>query len=360
MEQKSLLGNANVGLATAAPADDDEQPLDLRYSVRALHALIVPVVTCMLLTALFVARYSVVGDANIDTGFNNLLVFDDNSGGGGGGGGGGDVFDPAATTSNEWFMTKDDALVDGDDDDDAVAAAAENTIDELVLAWHALVNSLVFVAAVAGSTIVLLLLYACRLQRLIQLWMLFSVLSLLTFSGSFMFERMITSDGLIVDGYSYYLFLYNFSVVGVAAIFWTAAPELLKHAYLVVISIIMAFLLYLFPPWTTWMLVVSLSVYDLFAVLTPCGPLKIIIAMSKKRAAEGEAFPILVYETTPAVDPSSSSSSSSSLLSSSSSSSLQCDESASLLRLSARAAADSDSTDCNTVLDGALALQVND
>jgi hypothetical protein len=179
---------------------------------------------------------------------------------------------------------------------------------------------------------------------------------LLTFSGSFMFERMITSDGLIVDGYSYYLFLYNFSVVGVAAVFWTAAPELLKDAYLVVISIIMAFLLSLFPPWTTWMLVVSLSIYDLFAVLTPCGPLKIIIAMSKKRAAEGEAFPILVYETTPAVDPSSSSS----LSSSSSSSSLQCDESASLLRPSARAAAGSDSTDCNTVLGGALALQVND
>ena len=35
--------------------------------------------------------------------------------------------------------------------------------------------------------------------------------------------------------------------------------------------------------WTTWTLLVALALWDLFAVLTPCGPLKMLINLAQKR-----------------------------------------------------------------------------
>jgi hypothetical protein len=44
-----------------------------------------------------------------------------------------------------------------------------------------------------------------------------------------------------------------------------------------------------FPAWTIWTLLFGLAVYDIFAVLAPCGPLKAIVELSQER---GDAIPV--------------------------------------------------------------------
>lgn len=64
-------------------------------------------------------------------------------------------------------------------------------------------------------------------------------------------------------------------VVGTVTMFVWPAPMLLKQAYMVATGVIMAFLFTGIPEWTTWILLVAMAVYDIAAVLTPNGPLKV-------------------------------------------------------------------------------------
>jgi presenilin 1 len=55
----------------------------------------------------------------------------------------------------------------------------------------------------------------------------------------------------------------------------------------------MAWLLTKLPEWTTWSLLVALALYDLCAVLTPCGPLKALVNLAQERQ---DPIPGLLYE----------------------------------------------------------------
>ena len=67
----------------------------------------------------------------------------------------------------------------------------------------------------------------------------------------------------------------------------TDAPQ-----YLVCVSVIMATALVQLPPWTSWALLVAIALYDLFAVLSPVGPLKALVETAQER---NEPIPGLVY-----------------------------------------------------------------
>ena len=64
-------------------------------------------------------------------------------------------------------------------------------------------------------------------------------------------------------------------VVGVGSVFFWPAPVLLKQGYLVVTGVVTAYMFTFIPEWTTWTLLIAMALYDLYAVLTPGGPLKV-------------------------------------------------------------------------------------
>ena len=73
------------------------------------------------------------------------------------------------------------------------------------------------------------------------------------------------------DYVTFFLVLFNFSVVGVLSIFYQKGIDsVVTQGYLVITSVILAWQLSRFDEWTGWCLLVVLAMYDLCAVLTPC------------------------------------------------------------------------------------------
>lgn len=58
--------------------------------------------------------------------------------------------------------------------------------------------------------------------------------------------------------------------------FWTI-PLVVKQGYLVVIGVTVAYVFTWIPEWSTWVMLVFMSLYDICAVLIPGGPLKVTL-----------------------------------------------------------------------------------
>ena len=54
------------------------------------------------------------------------------------------------------------------------------------------------------------------------------------------------------------------------------------QGYLIITSVVTAYVFSHIPAWTTWTLLVAMALYDLYAVLTPGGPLKVFEPLNPK------------------------------------------------------------------------------
>jgi hypothetical protein len=134
-------------------------------------------------------------------------------------------------------------------------------------------------------------------MKVLSGYMVIASTILLGFLGGQIFHVAIQKYDLSIDQLSYYVTMYNFAVVGTIAIFYQKGiPQLINQIYLVLTSVIVAWQLSYFNDWMAWALLVMLALYDLFAVLTPCGPLKALVKLMSKDDAP--AMPGLLYEAT--------------------------------------------------------------
>jgi len=158
-----------------------------------------------------------------------------------------------------------------------------------------LANSLIIVCVIGGMTFLLVILYKYRCMKVLGGYMVIASTVLLGFLGGQMFNVAMFKYQWMVDQLSYYVTMYNFAVVGTVAIFYQRGiPQVINQAYLVFTSVIVAWQLSYFNDWMAWALLVMLALYDLFAVLTPCGPLKALVKLMSKDDAP--AMPGLLYE----------------------------------------------------------------
>lgn len=124
----------------------------------------------------------------------------------------------------------------------------------------------------------------------------FSAFMVLGFMGGEIFLFLISDFGIPIDCVTCVVILFNFTVVGVMAVFLPKMPILVTQSYLVVIGMLVAYWFTLLPEWTTWVLLVALALYDLAAVLLPGGPLRLLVELAISR---DEDIPALVYEARP-------------------------------------------------------------
>lgn len=158
-----------------------------------------------------------------------------------------------------------------------------------------LANSFVMVSVICAMTFVIVLLYRLRLMKCLIGYMIFSSSMLLGILGGNLLHTAVLIYAIPIDQLSFYVFVLNFGIVGVLSIFWgQGIPTTVTQGYLVATSVILAWHLSYFDEWTTWSLLFMLALYDLCAVLTPCGPLKFLVELMSKE--DSPDMPGLLFE----------------------------------------------------------------
>lgn len=160
----------------------------------------------------------------------------------------------------------------------------------------ALINSLIFVMLVTFITFIMVLLFYYRCIKCLKYYVCASAALVLAYNGGVVLVLLTQALSIPIDIGSFGIVLYNFTVVGVLAVFLSGMPILITQFYLVMIGMLVAFWFTLLPEWTTWVLLVALALYDLVAVLAPGGPLNILVNLAISR---NEEIPALIYGARP-------------------------------------------------------------
>lgn len=160
-----------------------------------------------------------------------------------------------------------------------------------------LANAGLAVGVVLLATIAMLSLYRAGCVSLLRCYMLVSLALLLGVAGAVVAVSVLAAFAVRADAISVCLVSWNVSCTGVLAIF---APEpfgfskAATSAFLVATAVAMAWqLAFFYPPTTTWCALVALAAYDAFAVLAPCGPLRLLVGLM---ARTEQPLPGLLYE----------------------------------------------------------------
>lgn len=156
-----------------------------------------------------------------------------------------------------------------------------------------LVNALVIVGAITVITLLMVLLYKLRCMKIIYAWFGLSAMMIFFFMFWIWIDLVCTRYQIPYDFVSIFAITWNFGVVGLVTVFYYSHPRL-QQVYLVVLSVILAWVLTRLPEWSTWSILIFVAIYDIIAVLCPKGPLRMLLEAAAER---NEPLPGFIYDS---------------------------------------------------------------
>ncbi|KAK8785301.1 hypothetical protein V5799_008330 [Amblyomma americanum] len=118
---------------------------------------------------------------------------------------------------------------------------------------------------------------------------------LLFATGYYYGGRLLFYFNVAVDHVTSSLITWNVGITGIAALYYKG-PFLMQQGYLIYTSVLMAIVIEeSLPEWTSWILLVLISIWDVFAVLCVVGPLRMLLETASER--NEPLFPALIFST---------------------------------------------------------------
>lgn len=154
----------------------------------------------------------------------------------------------------------------------------------------------VFIVLMITFTFLIVWLYKSGKRIIIQGWLMVAVFLIFSYVGGLYIFDFCRSHCIKLDWITLVLCVWNFAITGLIAIFGRV-PRAINQAYLIIMSSLMAYIFRTLPAFAIWIILGALVLWDLFAVLTPWGPLNMLVEAARKREDD---LPALVYDTNPA------------------------------------------------------------
>ena len=169
----------------------------------------------------------------------------------------------------------------------------EQSEDMGTLVWQSLANAVIIVVVLALVSLLLVLAYKYKCTRLIKgVLFLLSLCVFFIMSYLYLYE-VLKAHNLPLDFIATAILIWNFGIMGLIALYWKA-PLIMQQAYLIFASAMMALIfIKTLPDWTAWTVLGAVSLWDLFAVLSPCGPLRILVETAHERGEQ--IFSSIIY-----------------------------------------------------------------
>ena len=191
------------------------------------------------------------------------------------------------------------------------------------IALASLWNSLFLLSTVIFVTVLFLILFTYKCRRVCFMILMSAFLLTTTAAPIYLTWKACVRYQVVLDWMTVIFFAWNFSVVGTLLVHWEWLHDSLEayhdrvwtpisesplrshqwivHVYLVLNAVGLTWPFSSMDEWTVWFFLILLVLWDLFAVLTPCGPLRYIMALERQRQTNAmEQFklpPGLIYET---------------------------------------------------------------
>ncbi|KAK6737223.1 hypothetical protein RB195_019735 [Necator americanus] len=170
--------------------------------------------------------------------------------------------------------------------------------------WHSLVNAAVFLGVVVTATFAILALFYFKFYRCLNFFIMFSTFVLITLISLMQYYEILKAINFPISSLTVLFLHINLAVIELMSIFWKGPLKLQQGTLIVMSAMVTLTIMRVFPKWTSWTVLIILAFWDLFAVLSPCGPLKILVEVAEERGED--LMPAIIYTgtaSTPRTDP---------------------------------------------------------